>query len=58
LVRLETRFHPDSAVIRRAIELPLDMFAGPSIPNMAGGTLDDLRALRRAIDAIGAPSEK
>jgi hypothetical protein len=50
-------------MIRRAIEQPLDMFAGPSIANMAGGTFDDLRALRRAappraIDAITVPSEK
>lgn len=55
---LETRFRHDSATTRRAIKLPLNMFAGKSIADMLSCTLDDLRALRRAVDDTGALSEK
>ncbi len=58
LQRLEWRLRHDASAIRRAFDLPLDTLSGRTPTGMLGGSLDDLRRLRAAIDTIEAPAVK
>lgn len=58
LMRLEWRLNHDSRAIRHALDLPLDALGGASPAERFGGSLDDLRELRGAIDSVAAPTIK
>lgn len=58
LLGLERRLHGEPRAIRRAIETPIDALRGRTPAELFGGELDDLRALRRAIETIEAPKER
>lgn len=55
LQRLEWRLRHESAAVRHALEAPLDALGGASIGQTLDGSLDELRALRRAVDLVEAP---
>ncbi|MDQ1232262.1 hypothetical protein [Sphingomonas sp. SORGH_AS_0879] len=58
LMRLEWRLNHDSRAIRHVLDLPLDALGGASPADRFGGSLDDLRELRGAIDNVAAPAIK
>ena len=58
LQRLEWRLRHDGSAIRRVFEQPLDLLGGRTPAQMLGGSLDDLRQLRSAIDTVEAPAVK
>ncbi len=58
LIRLEWRFQHDSAAIRRALETPIGVLDVVAPADLFGGSLEDLLAVRRAIDAIETPKVK
>lgn len=58
LMRLEWRLNHDSRAIRHALDLPLDVLGGASPAERFGGSLEDLRELRGAIDSVVAPTIK
>lgn len=58
LQRLEWRLRHDENAIRRVFEQPLDSLGGRTPAGMLGGSLDDLRQLRSAIDTVEAPAVK
>ncbi|WP_112381373.1 hypothetical protein [Sphingomonas carotinifaciens] len=58
LMRLEWRLNHDSRAIRHALDLPLDALGGASPADRFGGSLEDLRELRGAIDSVAAPTIK
>ena len=57
LVRLEWRVR-GSADIRRVIEVPLHYLGGRSPADLFGGSTEDIRPLRGAVDAIEVPQTK
>ncbi len=58
LMRLEWRLNHDSRAIRHALDLPLDTLGGAAPADRLGGSLEDLRELRGAIDSVAAPTIK
>lgn len=58
LLRLEWRLHHDSRAIRLALETPIDALNGAAPADLFGGSLDDLRSLRGAVETIEAPKVK
>lgn len=58
LARLEWRLRHDRAGIRLALQAPLGALDGSTIAETFGGTLGDLRRLRRAIDTLELPKAK
>lgn len=58
LMRLEWRLNHDSRAIRHALDLPLDTLSGAAPADRLGGSLEDLRELRGAIDSVAAPTIK
>lgn len=58
LMRLEWRLNHDSRAIRHALDLPLDALGGAAPADRFGGSLEDLRELRGAIDSVAAPTIK
>ncbi|MWC42589.1 hypothetical protein SAMN05216557_101584 [Sphingomonas carotinifaciens] len=58
LIRLEWRLNHDSRAIRHAMNLPLDALGGAAPADRFGGSLEDLRELRSAIDTVAAPTIK
>jgi hypothetical protein len=58
LVRLECRLRHDSRAIRRAMGSRIDAAHGRSAADEFGGSLDDLRTIRRAIEKLELPQEK
>lgn len=58
LARLEHRLRHDSRAIRDALEMPLDILGGETIADRLSGSLDDLRALRHAVEALQVVKEK
>lgn len=58
LMRLEWRLNHDSRAIRHALDLPLDALGGAAPAERFGGSLEDLRELRVAIDSVAAPTIK
>ncbi len=58
LMRLEHRLHHDSGAIRHALDAPLDTLGGAAPADLLGGSLEDLRRVRGAIDAVEAPKIK
>lgn len=58
LMRLEWRLNHDSRAIRHALDLPLDALGGAAPADRLGGSLEDLRELRGAIDSVVAPTIK
>jgi len=58
LMRLEWRLNHDSRAIRHALDLPLDALDGAAPADRFGGSLEDLRELRGAIDSVAAPTIK
>lgn len=58
LERLEHRLRHDSRAIRDALEAPLDALGGSALADRLRGSLDELRGLRHAIEAIPTPKER
>ena len=58
LIRLEWRLNHDSRAIRHALNLQLDALGGAAPADRLGGSLEDLRELRSAIDTVAAPTIK
>lgn len=58
LIRMEWRLNHDSRAIRHALNLPLDALGGAAPADRLGGSLEDLRELRSAIDTVAAPTIK
>ena len=58
LVRLECRLRHDSRAIRRTLEDRIDALQGRSAADWFGGSLDELRTVRRAIETINLTQEK
>lgn len=58
LLRLEWRLSGDSAAIRDALVMPMEVLGGASPAERLAGCIEDMRAIRLAVDAITVPETR
>lgn len=58
LLRLEGRLLGNGPAIRRALDVPLPVLGNRAPAALFDGSVDDLRAVRMAIDTIEVPQER